>query len=246
MRRTSWAIAACMSLASITLLQPCFAASIGVTHDTWVREDNADSNRNGNSEMNARTDLDGDDNDVILLRFPTTALPSGVSGVSLNLFWQRDDSSSSNSLSLYGLNESDADETSWDETTVTYNNAPGLLPDGVDPTTELANSNSFDDIRDLDVANLTLLVSDQPYGPQVTNEQYSFSGTALDDFLNADTNGQVTFLILRGNESTSGNQARFWPKEAGPGATLSYVPEPSTMAIMGLMSLAVGMIARRR
>lgn len=246
MRRPHWAIAACMGFATLALFQPAIAGSIDVTHDTWVREDNADSNRNGNDQMNARTDLDGDDNDVILLRFPTTDLPSGASGVLLNLYWQRSDSSSSNTLKLYGLNESDPDETTWDETTVTYNNAPGLIPDGVDPATELGNGNSFDDIQDLDVSNLTLLVADQPYGPQVTNEEYSFSSAALDAFLNADTNGEVTFLILRSNESDSGNQARFWPKESGPGATLSYIPEPSTVALMGLMTLALGAVARRR
>lgn len=232
-----------IAAAALGCIAPSFAATINVADDTWVREDGPDSNRNGNDQMNARTDLDADDNDVILLRFPTAGLPSGVSGVSLNLFWQRSDGSSSNTLKLYGLNETDPDETSWDETTVTYNNAPGLVPDGVDPTTELGNGNTFDDIQDLDVANLTLLVADQPYGPQVINESYSFSGAALDAFLNADTNGEVTFLILRSNESTSGNQARFWPKESGPGATLTYVPEPAAMA---LALAGVAALLRRR
>lgn len=223
------------------------ADQIGVADDTWVREDNADSNRNGNDEMNARTDIDADDNDVILLRFPTTQLLN-ANGAALTLYWQRDDGSTSNSLKLYGLNESDPDETTWDETTVTYNNAPGLIPDGMDPTAESGAGHSFDDIQDLDTANLTLLVADQPYGPQVLNDPYSFSSTALDDFLNADTNGQVTFLILRANEGTSGNQARFWPKESGPGAILdnvSLVPEPATLALLGLSSLAL-MLRRQR
>ncbi|TWT78209.1 hypothetical protein Pla123a_09990 [Posidoniimonas polymericola] len=222
---------------------PTLAAVINVADDTWVREDDADSNRNGNDQMNARTDIDADDNDVILLRFPTAGLPSGISGVSLDLFWQRSDSGASNTLKLYGLNETDPDETSWDETTVTYNNAPGLIPDGMDPTAETAAMASYDEVQDLDTANLTLLVADQLYGPQVTNEKYSFSSAALDAFLNADTNGEVTFLILRGNESTSGNQARFWPKESGPGAVLSYVPEPASL---GLLALAAAALAGRR
>lgn len=219
-----------------------YAASIGASDDTWVREDNPDSNRNGNDQVNARTDLDGDDNDVILLKFPTTGLPGGVSGLSLDLFWQRSDGGTGNTLSLYGVNESDPDEASWTEGDVTYNNAPGLIPDGVDPTAELAAMNSFDDIRDLDTANLTLLVDGQDYGPQVINEKYSFSSAALDAFVNGDTNGQVSFLILRGNESTSGNQARFWPKESGPGPVLSYVPEPSALGLV----LIAGLAAMRR
>lgn len=246
MRRLHWAIATCAGLACLTLLQPSLAATVDATHDTWVREDSADSNRNGNDQMNARTDLDADDNDVILLRFPTTDIPDGVSGLSLNLYWQRSDSSSSNELKLYGLNETDTDETAWTESTVTYNNAPGLLPDGVDPATESGNGATFDEIQDLDVANLTLLVPGQGYGPQVLDEEYSFSSAALDAFVNADTNGEVTFLILRANESTSGNQARFWPKESGTAPNLSFVPEPSSVALLGLLTLVAGVAARRR
>lgn len=225
--------------------QPVAAGTIDVTHDTWVREDNADSNRNGNDQMNARTDLDGDDNDLILLRFPTADLPSGVSGVELSLFWQRTDGSTANELKLYGLNETDPDETLWDETTVTYNNAPGLIPDGMDPTAELGNGNTFDDIQDLDVANLTLLVPSQPYGPQIQNQPYTFASAALDSFLAADTNGEVTFLILRANESTSGNQARFWPKESGPGAILSFVPEPGAMLLLLAAAMPMAWLRRR-
>ena len=103
--------------------------------DTWVREDSADSNRNSEGFMNARTDTDADDNDVCLLRFD---LSGGVmaSGNSLNLFWYRNDGSTGKTLSLYGLNETHPDETGWSETTVTYNNTPGLLPDGLNPTEE--------------------------------------------------------------------------------------------------------------
>ena len=224
-----------------------FAATIAASDDTWVREDNADSNRDGNDQMNARTDIDGDDNDVILLRFPTSALPGSVSGASVNLYWQRNDSGTGNTLSLYGLNESDPDETLWDETTVTYNNAPGLTPDGVDPTAETGLGNSDDDVRDLDTANLTLLVDQQPYGPQVLNDIYSFSSAALDAFLNSDTNDEVSFLIVRGTLATSSNQARFWPKEQNNGTTapfLEAIPEPASFVLLGLSAMAI--VCRRQ
>lgn len=231
----------------LLLAEAVEATLIGASHDTWVREDTPDSNRNGNDQMNARTDIDADDNDVILLRFPATALTAEALTATLTLYWQRDDSSTANTLSLWGLNETDPDETLWDETIVTYNTAPGMVADGLDPTAETGLGNDDNNIRDLDIANLTLLVENQPYGPQVLNDPYSFSSAALTAFVNADTNGELSFLITRGTLGTSGNQARFWPKESGLSPTLDVqvVPEPGTLAMLGLGGLAL-LICRRR
>jgi len=226
--------------------QNALSVVIGASDDTWVREDSPTSNRNGNDQVNARTDIDADDNDVILLRFPTDALITDALSVTLSLYWYRSDSSTANSLSLWGLNETDPQETTWSESVVTYNDAPGMIPDGLDPLTEDGLGHTPDDIRDLDTGNLTLLVDQQPYGPQVTDEIYSFSSAALTAFVNADSNGEVSFLITRGNMGTSGNQARFQVKEVGLGPILdvTLVPEPSIFALLSLGGLAF--LIRRR
>lgn len=234
MKRTCLLVlVSCLVLSSIT------SAAL-LTDDTWVREDSPDSNRNGNDQVNARTDVDNDDNDVIMLKFDVSGDGAALNS-SLNLVWYRDDSSDDKTLSLYGLNETHSAEASWAEDVITYNTCPGLIPDGQDPTAETGLSHSWDDIRDLDMANLTLLVDSQLYGPQVTDQVYSFSSAALDAFINADTNGYVTLLIVRGQASTSSNQARFQVKETGTGASL-VVPEPMSMALLGLG----GLIALRK
>lgn len=124
------------------LTAPALAGSIGVADDTWVRSDSPDSNRDSNDYMNVRTDIDSDDNDLVLLRFPTADLPAGASDVVLTLYWHRNDGSTGKTLSLYGLNESDPDETTWTESTVTYNNAPGIIQDNLDPTAETTAGNT--------------------------------------------------------------------------------------------------------
>jgi hypothetical protein len=235
---------------------PSFAATIGVSADTWVREDNAGSIRNGDAFMNARTASAGS-NDVILLRFDLSTMTGPASGVSLDVTWQRNDSTSTRSLSLWGINDGAAGDVAWNETTVNYNNAPGMTPDGLTVATEITNGNTDIDIHDLNAAQVTPLISNQGYGPQVEAATYSFSGAALDAYLNADSNGMVTFLITR-DTNTSGNQARIMTKEAatfssgaavppgGAGARLTgitTIPEPTTAAI-ALLGL-VGLLRRR-
>lgn len=233
-------------LVSLLMINSALAVGLVNTDDTWVREDNPTSNRNHEAFMNARTDQDTPDNDLCLLRFDLTGWSVPSSGSELNLYWYRDDTSTGKTLSLYGLKETDPNETNWSESTVTYAIAPGLIPDGQDTVTEFGLGHTTDDIQDLDIANLSLLVADQAYGPQVEGQLYTFNGAALDAFLNADTNGEVTFLILR-NLDPSGNQARFTTREATtfysgaavpPGGAGAYlIPEPATVILLGLGSL---------
>jgi hypothetical protein len=247
-----------LAVACCCLTTTSFAGVIGVEADTWVREDSPTSNRNNDAFMNARTDSDGTTNDVMLLRFNLASKTGPTTASNLILTWQRSDGSTGKTLSLWGVNDGTADDTSWGETTVNYNNAPGMNADGVSTATEVTNGNTDADIHDLDAANLTLLVANLAYGPQVEGAAYAFASGALDSFLDADSNGIVTFLITR-NSDPSSNQARFMTREAtafasgaaapvgGAGAYLdgiTTIPEPASFGLLGLSALA--MVLRRQ
>ncbi len=135
-----------LAAAALGMAAPGFAGTIGVSADTWVREDNVGSNRNGDAFMNTRTASAGS-NDVVLLRFDLSSMTGPAAGVSLDLTWFRNDSTSTRTLSLWGINDGAAGDTAWDETTVVYSNAPGMISDDVNVATEIANSNTDLDIR---------------------------------------------------------------------------------------------------
>lgn len=235
--------------------------------DTWVREDNATSNRDGNDQMNARSDIDADDNDVILLRFSTASLTSAVTEATLRMYWQRTSGDSATKIMrVYGLNNGAPRETTWLEETVIYGvaadagddaiSAPGLIPDDLQPATECAiaanlctiDSELFE-AQDLDLANLTFLGEKEvPEPGAVQNAKFDFKSAALASFLETDRtagNGEVTLLILR-DATTSSHQLRFWPKEeVGGNATASklLIPEPGSLVLLGL---GASMFVRRR
>lgn len=236
----------CLAIAVLGMIvNTSMGVIIGASDDTWVRED-SDTNRNGDDQVNARTDSDGDRNDVILLRFPTTSLTASAVDATLSLYWYRSDTSTGKNLTLWGLNETATDETTWSESVVTYSTAPGMIYDTDIPSVEVGLGHTDDDVRDLDSANLTLLVENQAYGPTTVDEVYSFTSAALTQFINDDTNGEVTFLITRGALDTSSNQARFQTKEAGLSPNLTVViPEPATLGLVGIFGAGVIFVRRR-
>ncbi len=148
-------------------------------------------------------------------------------------------------IRVFGLDDGDPGE-SWGELDITWNNAPGnlqscCLVDG--------NVTSF-------LGEFTR-EGDLPVG-----EIVSFSSPGLVDFLNADTDGQVTLMLAGvGNSQRPGSQATgifsaFTAKESASVAngtaqapTLELdvvpIPEPSTAALLGL-GLGALATARRR
>lgn len=116
---------------------------------------------------------------------------------------------------VLGLKDGDAGET-WSETGITWNNAPANFTTSgelVDPT------------RTVSLGFLSLA------GAQSAGAMAEFRSVALDDFLKADTNQKVTFILARSTLSDAANSAiasREHATYAGP--TLLFDPMPITIA----------------
>jgi hypothetical protein len=120
------------------------------------------------------------------IRFDLSDAAGDMSGATLT-FEATFLKASAKAVEVYGL--IDGEDDSWDESTTTYNTAPGMIPN---PPTTLGN-------YALDMAKVTLLgtittpAEGDPY-------PVSFSSNPTDlpltDFLSADTNKLVTFLFI--------------------------------------------------
>ena len=146
-------------------------------------------------------------------------------------------------IRVFGLDDGDPGE-SWGELDITWNNAPG----------------NFQSCCNVDLNVATFLGEFTREGALAAGELVSFSSAALVDFLNADTDGQVTLMLAGvGNGQRPGSLATgvfsaFTSKEdatvaAGtaqaPTLELEVVPipEPGTAMLLGIGLVALA--ARR-
>ena len=85
--------------------------------------------------------------------------------------------------SIYGLDDGTAGETIWSETDITWNNAPG-------------------NDADLGLTNATLLGTITVIGDNAVGTTYTLSSSELSAFLNADSNGEITIIMVPGTLQT--------------------------------------------
>ncbi len=136
-----------------------------------------------------------------------------------------------NTFSVYGLKNSQNGD-GWGENTITYNNAPGL-------TIGVTNVATLD--VDTTMADLLFTANQVANGVTI-----SMTNANLLNFLNADTDGKVTFII--GAPRVSGDPGFFFGSKehttlAAPTLNFTAVPEPRAALLGGLGLL---MLLRRK
>ncbi|MCD4824271.1 MAG: PEP-CTERM sorting domain-containing protein [Phycisphaerae bacterium] len=138
-------------------------------------------------------------------------------------------------FAVYGLD--DDQNNAWLANGLTWDNAPGN-----------------DDESGCGVKHATLLGTFEIIGKGADGLAVSITGTTGDelvDFLNADTDGLVTFIVTRTNEGhMSGNDVchRFASKEDGDGSgpELTLTPEPVTLMLLSVGTAATLLNRRNR
>lgn len=151
--------------------------------------ENLPDDGNNNTTMSLRSRLVSGSyrHSAVALRFNLAGLSETVTNAVLKLDVTAADADDSFSIDVFGVVDGTVkgayDDSNWPETVVAYNTMPGI---------------SGDDYPDIDrdlVAEETVLLGSISYVAGTVGEIQMASTQALVDFINADTNGAVTFIL---------------------------------------------------
>ena len=157
--------------------------------DTYVGNDSQvgpTSNRGGENRMRLRQN-NASRSKVAYIRFNINEVTGNLSGAFLT-FETTYAKSSGKNVTVYGLTDETLDF--WDEMTITYNNAPAMLP----------AADGFYDLDESKVVSLGTFVTQTETPPVVFSTD---PGTLnMTSFLQSDTNGAVTLILVGEDDET--------------------------------------------
>lgn len=234
-----------LSLASVTFAAVSSASAATVllnpTADTFVNNASVNQNNGTATTFIANNNGGAAASGVRLsfLRFDLSSIDtSTISNINLGLTVT---AAAAKGYNIYGL--VGAANESWGETTMTWNNAPAVVSS---VTTKPSTLAAYLDTADLynSGAVLASFTSRSSVGLETI---LNVSSGSVFDFINADADKIVTFVIAKQDADTSTSGTAWSSREAASGKpllTISTVPEPSSVLLGGLGLLAL--LRRRR
>lgn len=197
--------------------------------DTYIRNSSATSNFGTGTTM--VSNFSGTDIRYALFSFDISSISETVSGVKLQLA-DNAGNAATKSYQIYGLVDA---QDGWVENALTWNGAAvpaGFISGGTLDLTDTYGGVKLGDFNTAQNANFTA---------------FDVTSGAHVNFLNADTNNTITFIIVDPVNDVPGSGWATKENGAGvlkPTLTITTVPEPSAALLGGLGLLAL--LRRRR